>query len=40
MDGDFSGLDDLMTEDWTVVKALADAYGSWITRYGIDGFRE
>ena len=39
MDGDFSGLDDLMTEDWTVVKALADAYGDWITKYGIDGFR-
>ena len=39
MDGDFSGLDDLMTEDWTVVKALADAYGSWITKYGVDGFR-
>ena len=38
-DGDFSGLDDLMTEDWTVVKALADAYGEWITKYGIDGFR-
>ena len=39
MDGDFSGLDDLMTEDWTVVRALADAYGRWITRYGVDGFR-
>lgn len=39
MDGDFSGLDDIMTEDWTVVRALADAYGDWITRYGIDGFR-
>lgn len=39
MDGDFAGLDDLMTEDWTVVRALADAYGSWITKYGIDGFR-
>jgi glycosidase len=39
MDGDFSGLDDLMTEDWTVVKALADSYGEWITKYGIDGFR-
>lgn len=39
MDGDFSGLDDLMTEDYTVVKALADAYGAWITKYGIDGFR-
>ncbi len=39
MDGDFSGLDDLMTEDWTVVRALADAYGDWITKYGVDGFR-
>ncbi len=39
MDGDFAGLDDLMTEDWTVVKALADSYGEWITKYGIDGFR-
>jgi glycosidase len=39
MDGDFSGLDDLMTEDATVVRALADAYGSWIADYGIDGFR-
>lgn len=39
MDGDFAGLDDLMTEDWTVVKALADAYGAWITKYQIDGFR-
>lgn len=39
MDGDFSGLDDLMTEDSAVVSALADAYGAWITKYGIDGFR-
>lgn len=39
MDGDFSGLDDIMTEDWAVVQALADAYGAWITKYGIDGFR-
>jgi glycosidase len=39
MDGDFFGLDDLMTEDWTVVKALADAYGEWVTTYGVDGFR-
>ena len=39
MDGDFSGLDDLMTEKWSVVKALGDTYGSWITSYGIDGFR-
>jgi glycosidase len=39
LDGDFSGLDDLMTEDYAVVRALADSYGSWITDYGIDGFR-
>jgi glycosidase len=39
MDGDFYGLDDLMTEDWTVVRALADAYGEWVTKYGVDGFR-
>ena len=39
MDGDFVGLDDLMTEDWVVVKGLADAYGSWIRDFGIDGFR-
>lgn len=39
MDGDFSGLDDIMTEDWAIVEALADAYGEWITKYGIDGFR-
>lgn len=39
MDGDFSGLDDIMTEDWAVIEALAAAYGSWITKYGIDGFR-
>lgn len=39
MDGDFAGLDDLMTEDWTVVQALAQAYGSWIAKYQVDGFR-
>lgn len=39
MDGDFSGLDDLMTEDATVVSVLADSYGDWITDFGIDGFR-
>lgn len=39
MDGDFAGLDDLMTEDWTVVQALAKAYGDWITKYQVDGFR-
>lgn len=39
MDGDFAGLDDLMTEDWRVVQALADAYGDWIADYKVDGFR-
>jgi len=39
MDGDFVGLDDLMTEDWRVVSGLAEAYGAWIKNFGIDGFR-
>lgn len=39
MDGDFVGLDDLMTEDYEVVAGLASAYGAWITEFGIDGFR-
>jgi glycosidase len=39
MDGDFVGLDDLMTEDWRVVSGLADAYGAWIRDFGVDGFR-
>jgi len=37
--GDFSGLDDLMTENPRVVAGFIDIYGSWIDRYGIDGFR-
>ncbi|MCT9002490.1 pullulanase-type alpha-1,6-glucosidase [Microbacterium memoriense] len=36
--GDFSGLDDLMTESPTVVNGFADVYKSWID-FGIDGFR-
>jgi len=39
MDGDFAGLDDLMTEDEDVVNALARAYGDWIKEYKVDGFR-
>lgn len=39
MDGDFYGLDDIMTEDAEIVTALADAYGQWIERFGISGFR-
>src|SRR5665648_519286 len=36
--GDFSGLDDLMTEHPTVVQGFIDVYESWID-LGIDGFR-
>jgi glycosidase len=37
--GDFSGLDDLMTEDPRVVDGFIAIYGSWIDRFGIDGYR-
>jgi neopullulanase len=37
--GDFVGLDDLMTENPRVVQGFIDIYGSWIERFGIDGFR-
>jgi glycosidase len=37
--GDFSGLDDLYTEHPRVVAGLVDVFGSWIDRFGIDGFR-
>lgn len=37
--GDFSGLDDLMTENPRVVAGMIDIFGGWIDRYGIDGFR-
>ncbi len=37
--GDFVGLDDLATEDPRVVQGFIDIYGSWIDRFGIDGFR-
>ncbi len=36
--GDFSGLDDLMTEDPQVVQGFVDVYTDWID-LGIDGFR-
>ena len=36
--GDFSGLDDLMTEDPTVVQGFVDVYDTWVD-LGIDGFR-
>lgn len=37
--GDFAGLDDLFTEHPRVVEGMIDIYASWITRFGIDGFR-
>lgn len=37
--GDFFGLDDLFTEQPTVRDGLIDIYKSWITNFGIDGFR-
>jgi len=37
--GDFSGLDDLDTENPRVVAGMIDIYGGWIDRFGIDGFR-
>jgi glycosidase len=37
--GDFVGLDDLMTENPRVVRGMIEIYGSWIDRYGVDGFR-
>ena len=37
--GDFSGLDDLMTEHPRVVAGMIDIFGGWIDRFGVDGFR-
>jgi len=37
--GDFMGLDDLMTEHPRVVRGFIDIFGSWIDRFGVDGFR-
>lgn len=37
--GDFSGLDDLATEDLRVVEGMIEIYASWIERFGIDGYR-
>ncbi len=37
--GDFVGLDDLATEHPRVVAGMIAIYGSWIDRFGIDGFR-
>ena len=37
--GDFSGLDDLATENPRVVAGMIEIFGDWIERFGIDGFR-
>ncbi len=37
--GDFSGLDDVNTEDPRVVQGFIDIYSGWIDNFGIDGFR-
>ena len=37
--GDFFGLDDLFTEQPTVVQGLAEIHAGWIRRYKVDGFR-
>ena len=37
--GDFSGLDDLMTENPRVLQGFIDIYAGWIGRFHVDGFR-
>ncbi|NIJ21679.1 glycosidase [Sphingomonas naasensis] len=37
--GDFVGLDDVFTEHPRVVSGMIEIFGSWIDRFGIDGFR-
>jgi neopullulanase len=37
--GDFSGLDDLFTENPRVVRGMTDIFGAWIDQYRVDGFR-
>ena len=39
LDGDFAGLDDLMTEHPRVIEGMIEIFGDWIDRYQIDGFR-
>jgi glycosidase len=38
-DGDFAGLDDLMTGHPRVIAGMIEIFGSWIDRYRVDGFR-
>jgi glycosidase len=37
--GDFSGLDDVFTENPRVVRGMIDIYRYWVREFGIDGFR-
>ena len=37
--GDFSGLDDVATENPRVVQGFIDIFDGWIDNFGIDGFR-
>ena len=37
--GDFSGLDDIFTENPRVVRGMIDIYSAWIDKYHVDGFR-
>lgn len=37
--GDFFGLDDLFTEHPDVVNGMTDIFKTWISDYGVDGFR-
>jgi glycosidase len=37
--GDFVGLDDVFTEHPRVIAGMIEIFGSWIDRFGIDGFR-
>ena len=39
LDGDFAGLDDLLTEDPVVIQGMIEVFGGWIDRFGVDGFR-
>jgi len=37
--GDFSGLDDVFTENPRVIRGMIEIYSAWIDKYRVDGFR-
>ena len=37
--GDFGGLDDIKTENQTVIDGFATIYSTWVNDYGVDAFR-